>query len=200
MMRIRVNIPTVEPSDVENIKTALVENMSERGKDHKIRSERIHRQLDSLTETDKANLRERRMPGIIKARQARSAGTNEMASFHSALGQLSSMPDRKYTAILADAAARHIKPGVPFIHVCINRLRVRYVRVARSFSAIKQILSVHKVLGGRKIMKLYVKSRDVWVLYAKFNEGYKHVADVFGLDLTNFPDYVQEYIPREPRQ
>ena len=199
-MRIRVKIPNVEQSVVEDIKTALVENMSERGKDHKIRSERIHRQLDSLTETDKANLRERRMPGIIKARQSRRYKVDEVSSFHSAIGQLSSMPDRKYNAILADAAARRIKPGVPFIHVCINRLRVRYVRVARSFSAIKQILSIHKVLGGRKIMKLYVKSRDVWVLYAKFNEGYKHVADVFGLDLTNFPEYVQEYIPREPRQ
>ena len=130
-----------------------------------------------------------------------------MAIDHKGIAHFDLSPDRfpviaggSPTAILADAAARHIKPGVPFIHVCINRLRVRYVRVARSFSAIKQILSVHKVLGGRKIMKLYVKSRDVWVLYAKFNEGYKHVADVFGLDLTNFPDYVQEYIPREPRQ
>lgn len=194
-MRLRKDIPEVCSEEIEGIRNGLAENMSERGRDHKIRSDRIHRQIDSLSEKDRSRLRKRRLPGIKKAQKALKKISKRSYAYHSALGQLSSMPDRKYDAILAHAAASGVKPGEPFIHVCINRLRVRYIRVISSFDDVKQILSVYKVLGGRAIMKLYVKSRDMWVMYAKFSEGYKHVADVFGLDLTECPDYVQKYNP-----
>lgn len=187
-MRLRKNMPEADMEAVECIRNGLDGIMSARGRDFQIRSERAHRTLAALTDADKKRLKARRMPGIELAHKSLVNMNRKKYSYESAIGQLSSMPDCKYNAILADAALAGITPGAPFIHVCINRCDIRYVREITSMDEIMPMLETHVCLSERPIKKLYVAKRDAWVLYTHYKEGYKHVADVFGIDLTDFEE------------
>lgn len=181
----------VDPEAVAAIAESLEQNAGQKTKSFRLKSGILKKSYSELSEERRSSLKAMRI-GILK----RSWGTEaHLRAIHSyrrekAIGQIASLPDEKYNGILQDAAAAGISPGDKFINVVINRLNVRFVARIRSFRDVVRILSQYKSLNGKTIFKTYNKKRDVWVLYSEFPQGYQHLADVFGLDMTKFKEYV----------
>lgn len=178
---------------VAAIAEALEQNASKRSKSYRMRSGLMTNLHQTLPEERKTSLRNMRV-GILERTWGTEAHLRAIHSYRheKAIGQLTALPDDKFNGILADAAAAGISPGDKFINVVINRLNVRFVARIRSPRDVVRILSKYRSLNGKTILKSYNKKRDVWVLYTKFPQGYQHLADVFGLDLSNFKEYVHE--------
>lgn len=194
-MRQRKYPHEINETAVTNIKSWLDANLSPRGLKYKHHEKAARHYFATMPEQKRMELRRVRAEKIRIAWQTQRRADAQELSENISLGSLKSMPDRKYYTILNDAHLAGIKPGRPFIHVCIHRAHIRYIRRLKHMEDIQPILAGHVCLNRRKIQKTYSKKKDVWILYTTFSGKRHHVADIFGMDLTDFPEsYIHEYV------
>lgn len=193
-MRIRTNLPTINKAGCAAIIKGLEERMSPRAKYYRKRVGIMKKSIAVMPDDTRKRLYELRVSKLSACWGHRRTEWTDDLRRRFAIGQLIAMPDRKYYAIIQNACANGIKPGQPFIHVCINRNKAHYVMALDESADIRIILQKHSCLAGKTIMKAFNKKRDTWTLYAKFGDRFQHVADVFGLDLAHFGEYVQDFV------
>lgn len=199
-MRERKEVPEAPKDAVEAMMKCLEANMSRKAVIHRHKAAAAQKMAERMTPERRLVIREKRKEILSVTWGVGKRITKEEFSRRVSLGQCTSISERQYKAIINEACLSGIQPGQPFIHVSINRAYARYVEPISDFNGIRKILARHLCLSGKTILKSYNVERDAWVLYTTFNGKMRHVADVFGIDMAEFPEYVQAYVkPKDYR-
>lgn len=193
-MRIRTNLPTIDKAACDAIIHGLEERMSPRARYYRKRVGIMKNTFEKMGADKRKRLYDMRLGKLSAIWGHQNTRWTDELRKKFAIGQIIAMPPMKYYGIIQEACANGIAPGQPFIHVRINRNKAHYVMALDESADIRIILQKHSCLAGKTIMKAFNKKRDTWTLYAKFGDRFQHVADVFGLDLTHFEEYVQDFV------
>lgn len=199
-MRIRSNLPEIDKNACDAIIKGLEERMSPMARHYRKRVSIMKNTVEKMPDEQKKRLHDMRVGKLSSIWGHRNTRWTQALKKRFAIGQLIAMPDRKYYGIIQEASANGITPGMPFMLVAINRNKAHYIMAINGMEDIPSVLQRNACLAGKTIMKAYNKKRDTWTLYAQFGARYLHVADVFGLDLTTFKEYVQTYVPSHEKK
>ena len=200
-MRLQTKLPPIDKTACDAIIRGLEEHMSPRARHYRKRVGIMKTTLEQMDADKTKRLHDMRV-GKLSANwgHRRTRWTDDMR-MKFAIGQLIAMPDRKYYGIIQEAYAHGIRAGQPFIHVRINRCKACYIAPLQTQDDIRVALQRNTCLAGKTIHKAFNKKRDTWTLYAQFGSIRQHVADVFGMDLSNFEEYTQDYVrPADARK
>lgn len=200
-MRIRNNLPPIDKAACDAIIHGLEERMSQRARHYRTRAGIIRTTFAKMGDERRKRLHDMRVGKLAANWGHRCTKWTDEMRRRFAIGQLIAMPDRKYYGIIQEAYAHGIRAGQPFIHVRINRCKACYIAPLQTQDDIRVALQRNTCLAGKTIHKAFNKKRDTWTLYAQFGSRRQHVADVFGMDLSNFEEYTQDYVrPADARK